>query len=97
LLAICIGVLVPDFLLTLAVVAVERKPRYLLYAPFYVFMRMLDAGITLYTLPCAWRETSNGRWSSPTRRNPVGAVGTAAPSPVEASPELQPDAYSKSA
>ena len=31
---ICLGVLLPDLLLTLVVAAVERRPRYLLYSPF---------------------------------------------------------------
>jgi poly-beta-1,6-N-acetyl-D-glucosamine synthase len=67
--AVCIGVLLPDLLLTLLVATVERRPRYLLYALFFVFMRMVDAGIALYTLPRAWREKSTGRWVSPARRD----------------------------
>ena len=48
---------------------VERRPRYLLYAPFFVIMRTIDAWIALYTLPRAWREKSTGRWVSPARRD----------------------------
>ena len=47
---ICLGVLLPDVLLTLVVAAVERQPRYLLYGLFFVFMRTIDAGIAVYTL-----------------------------------------------
>jgi cellulose synthase/poly-beta-1,6-N-acetylglucosamine synthase-like glycosyltransferase len=67
--AVLFGVLVPDLVLTLVVATVERRPRYLLYAPFFIFMRMIDAGIALYTLPRAWREKSTGRWVSPARRD----------------------------
>jgi biofilm PGA synthesis N-glycosyltransferase PgaC len=65
--AIFLGVLLPDLLLTLAVATVERRPRYLFYGLFFVFMRTIDAAIALYTLPRAWREKSTGRWVSPAR------------------------------
>jgi biofilm PGA synthesis N-glycosyltransferase PgaC len=70
--AIYLGILLPDLLLTLAVAAVEKRPRYLLYGPFFVFMRTIDAAIAVYTLPRAWREKSTGRWVSPARRDPAG-------------------------
>ena len=63
-----IGVLVPDLVMTIVVVVVERRPAMLLFAPFFVFLRVLDAGIALYTLPLAWLTKSDGRWRSPTRR-----------------------------
>jgi poly-beta-1,6-N-acetyl-D-glucosamine synthase len=72
--AISLGVLLPDLLLTLVVAAVERRPRYLLYGLFFVFMRTIDAAIALYTLPRAWREKSTGRWVSPARRDPTGGA-----------------------
>ena len=53
--------------------AVEKRPRYLLYGPFFVFMRTIDAAIAVYTLPRAWREKSTGRWVSPARRDPAGS------------------------
>ena len=71
---ICLGVLLPDLLLTLLVAGVERRPRYLLYGLFFVFMRTIDAAIAVYTLPRAWREKSTGRWVSPARRDPSGGV-----------------------
>jgi poly-beta-1,6-N-acetyl-D-glucosamine synthase len=89
-----LGVLVPDLLLTLTVAAVERRPRYLLYSLFFVFMRTIDAAIALYTLPCAWREKSTGRWVSPARRDPTSG---AALRPAGQSPEWQPDADRKHA
>jgi TPR repeat protein len=69
-----LGVLLPDLLLTVVVAAVERRPRYLLYGLFFVFMRTIDAAIAVYTLPRAWREKSNGRWVSPARRDPTGGA-----------------------
>ena len=71
---IYLGVVLPDLLLTLAVAAVERRPRYLLYSLFFVFMRIIDAAIAVYTLPRAWREKSTGRWVSPARRDPAGGA-----------------------
>ena len=87
--AIGLGVLVPDLLLTLFVAAAERQPRYLLYAPFFVFMRTIDAVIALYTLGRAWREKSTGQWVSPARRDLTGGgaihpVGRLQQRPAEA-------------
>lgn len=52
------------------------QPRLLLLAVFFPFMRMLDAAISLYSVPAAWLSVSNGRWKSPARR-PVGGATTA--------------------
>ena len=62
------GIVLPDVALTLLVTVVERRPRLLLGTMFFLFLRVFDAGIALYTLPLAWFTTSNGRWTSPTRR-----------------------------
>jgi cellulose synthase/poly-beta-1,6-N-acetylglucosamine synthase-like glycosyltransferase len=67
---VALGVLAPDYLLTCAVAIVERRPRYLLYGPLFIVLRVVDAAIALYTLPRAWQERSTGRWVSPTRRAP---------------------------
>ena len=72
--AICLGVLLPDLLLTLVVAAVERQPRYLLYSPLFVFMRTIDAAIAIYTLSRVWLEKSTGRWVSPARHDPIGTA-----------------------
>ncbi|MGD0609717.1 MAG: glycosyltransferase family 2 protein [Streptosporangiaceae bacterium] len=68
---IYLGVLLPDLLLTLVVAAVERRWRYLLYGPLFVFMRTIDAAIAVYTLSRVWREKSTGRWVSPARHDPT--------------------------
>jgi hypothetical protein len=77
--AIGLGVVAPDLALTVVVAMVERQPRYLLYGWLFVFMRVIDAAIALYTLPRAWQEKSTGRWVSPARRGPSGGPGAEPP------------------
>lgn len=69
-------VLLPDYVLTVAVAIAERRPRYLLDGLFFIPMRVTDAAITLASLPRAWRTRSTGRWTSPTRRvvEPTGVL-----------------------
>lgn len=74
--AVLFGVVLPDLLITCAVAVLERQPRLPLLAVFFPFMRMLDAAISLYSVPAAWLSVSNGRWKSPARR-PVGGATTA--------------------
>ncbi|HEX5115358.1 MAG TPA: glycosyltransferase family 2 protein [Pseudonocardiaceae bacterium] len=81
------GILVPDLLMTVLVALLERRPRLLLGAPFFVFLRVLDAATALVTLPLAWVARSDGRWRSPARRALTATAdepaGTTAPAPVE--------------
>jgi biofilm PGA synthesis N-glycosyltransferase PgaC len=79
--AIGLGVLAPDLALTLTVAVVERQPRYVLYGWLFVFMRVIDAAIALYTLPRAWQEKSTGRWVSPARRD-LARDGIPSPGPA---------------
>jgi len=79
--AVLFGVVLPDFLLTCVVAVLERQPRLLTLAVFFPFMRMLDAAISLYSVPMAWLSVSNGRWNSPARR-PVGSALPAAALPA---------------
>ncbi len=62
------GVIAPDLAMTLFVAAVERRPRLLLSAVFFPFMRVLDSAIGLWAIPSAWLANSNGVWKSPARR-----------------------------
>jgi poly-beta-1,6-N-acetyl-D-glucosamine synthase len=62
------GSLVPDLAMTCVVAAIERRPRLLLAAVFFPFMRVLDAAIGLWVIPLAWLARSDGVWKSPTRR-----------------------------
>lgn len=83
--AVLFGVVLPDFLITGLVAALERQPRLLLLAVFFPFMRILDAAISLYSVPVAWLSASNGRWKSPARR-PVGGAAAAALPPAAGGP-----------
>ncbi len=66
--ALVFGILVPDLVMTVVVTLLERRPQLLLCAPFFVFLRVLDAVTALATLPMAWFARSDGRWRSPARR-----------------------------
>ena len=66
--AVLFGVVLPDYLLTCAVAALERQPRLLFLGLFFPLLRMLDAAISLYSVPVAWFSASSGRWKSPARR-----------------------------
>lgn len=63
-----LGVLLPDYLLTVLAALVLRRPRYLLLGLGFPVMRIVDATLCLRMLPRAWRRPSSGRWVSPTRR-----------------------------
>ncbi len=65
---VIIGVLIPDYLLTIMAAWVLRRPRYLLLGFGFPLMRIVDAALCLRVLPMAWRARSSGVWVSPTRR-----------------------------
>ncbi len=65
---VILGVLVPDYLLTIMAACVLRRPRYLLLGIGFPLMRIVDAALCLRVLPMAWRARSSGVWVSPTRR-----------------------------
>jgi cellulose synthase/poly-beta-1,6-N-acetylglucosamine synthase-like glycosyltransferase len=65
---IAVAILLPDYLLTCVVAVLERRPRLLLAGLLFMPIKVTDAAITLYSLPRAWLERSNGHWVSPTRR-----------------------------
>ncbi|WP_430332331.1 glycosyltransferase [Rhodococcus sp. ACT016] len=67
--ALLLGVLVPDFLLTVLAAVVSRRPHYLLYGLAFPVMRIVDAAVCLRTLPLAWRSRDTGVWRSPARRS----------------------------
>jgi cellulose synthase/poly-beta-1,6-N-acetylglucosamine synthase-like glycosyltransferase len=83
---IFLGIFVPEFVMTIVVAVIERRPRLLLAMPFFPFMRILDAAIGLYSIPLAWLASSNGKWKSPARHGPqrTRVPAAAAPSPVSA-------------
>jgi cellulose synthase/poly-beta-1,6-N-acetylglucosamine synthase-like glycosyltransferase len=75
------GIVAPDVLMTVLVAGLERRARLLLCAPFFLFLRVLDAFTALATLPLAWLARSDGRWRSPTRRA-LGAIDDTVVLPV---------------
>lgn len=66
--AVLIGVLLPDYLLTILAVVVTRRPRYLLLGLAFPLIRIVDAAICLASLPQAYFGRSTGTWKSPARR-----------------------------
>ena len=66
--ALLLGAMLPDYILTIFVVCVTRRPRYLLLGLGFPLMRIVDAAICLWTLPQAFLGRSTGSWSSPVRR-----------------------------
>ncbi len=86
------GVGIPDFAMTCLVTIIERRPRLLLSAPFFPFLRVLDAWLGLQAIPMAWLANSNGVWKSPARRKVRHGAVVAAPliQPVAAAAPLAP-------
>lgn len=72
--SVLFGVVIPDYAMTCLVALVERRPRLLLCGLFFLFLRLVDAAIGMYTLPLAWLSRSDGRWRSPTRRKVTEAL-----------------------
>ena len=70
--AVLLGVLIPDYVLTILVAIVTRRPKYLLLGLGFPLMRVVDAAICLRTLPEAYLakrgRQGNGTWKSPVRR-----------------------------
>lgn len=64
---VAIGVFIADYVLTVVIAALERKPILLVYGLGFHVLRWIDAFLFLYTLPLAFVEESDGRWKSPTR------------------------------
>lgn len=65
---ILLGIFLADYVLTVAVAIVERKPVLLLYGLGFGLLRYVDSFMFLYTLPLAFTVKSKGRWTSPKRR-----------------------------
>ena len=52
-----IGVLIPDYLLTIMAALALRQPRYLILGLGFPLMRIVDAGLCLRVLPKAWMRS----------------------------------------
>jgi cellulose synthase/poly-beta-1,6-N-acetylglucosamine synthase-like glycosyltransferase len=66
--ALLFGMLAPDFLLTCVVVLIERHTRYLAAFLAFPVLRFIDAYLALRTLVPGMLRRSDGRWTSPARR-----------------------------
>lgn len=64
---IFIGVFLADYLLTVFVAIVERKPVILLVGLGFIFLRFVDGIIYLISIPEAFLRKSSGTWVSPKR------------------------------
>lgn len=63
-----LAVLLPQFVFTLLVSTLHRRPRYLLYGLGFPILWIVDSVLHLYTLPRAWIDRSTGAWISPARQ-----------------------------
>ncbi|MGB7448107.1 MAG: glycosyltransferase family 2 protein [Ornithinimicrobium sp.] len=70
-----LGIMLPDYLLTCFAAFAERRPRYLFDGLFFLPMRVVDAVVTLVSIPRAWLVRSSGAWTSPTRRDMTDGEG----------------------
>ena len=77
--SVVVGVLIPDYLLTIMAALILRRPRYLLLGLAFPLMRIVDAALCLKVLPKAFAGSSSGVWVSPTRRAiaPAGGIPAA--------------------
>lgn len=66
--ALLFGMLAPDLLLTCLVVLIERRTRFLAAFLAFPVMRLIDAYLALRTVVPGMRRRSDGRWTSPARR-----------------------------
>jgi len=57
-----------DYLMTIAVAIVERKPKLAWWELRAFWLKYIDAWMILRTIPLAFTEKSNGTWIPPTRR-----------------------------
>ena len=65
---ILLGVLLPDFLLTVITALVLRRPGVLVLGLAFPLVRIIDGSICLATVVQAWTRRTTGAWTSPSRR-----------------------------
>jgi cellulose synthase/poly-beta-1,6-N-acetylglucosamine synthase-like glycosyltransferase len=64
---IFVGVFLLDYLVTVIIAIVERKPIILLVGLGFIFLRFIDAIIYFISIPEAILKKSDGTWTSPQR------------------------------
>lgn len=74
-LALLLGVVVPDYLLTVLAAAVTRQRGYLVWGLVFPVLRVVDAWLCLTALLKAVFGRSTGAWKSPARRPMAPAAG----------------------
>jgi cellulose synthase/poly-beta-1,6-N-acetylglucosamine synthase-like glycosyltransferase len=63
-----LGIWLPNIILSFVVGIIKKRPQYFYYAPLFIFLRLIDSFVFLFTLPKAFLTHSSGRWVSPSRR-----------------------------
>jgi biofilm PGA synthesis N-glycosyltransferase PgaC len=84
--ALVLGILVPDFLLTIFATIVDRRPRFIVMGLVFPLLRILDAVLCIRALLSSFLKGSSGRWQSPARRPIAGQIAV----PVSLEPEPVP-------
>jgi len=64
---IIIGVFLIDYCMSIIIGVVNKKPEYLFYGVFFIFMHYITSLILISSLIPGLFQSSNGRWVSPTR------------------------------
>jgi cellulose synthase/poly-beta-1,6-N-acetylglucosamine synthase-like glycosyltransferase len=67
-LALILGVVIPDYLLSVLAAVVSKRPVYLAYGVIFPFFRIVDALLCMVALFEAVFSRSTGSWKSPSRR-----------------------------
>ena len=84
-----LGVVVPDFLLTIFVAIRQRRPAYLLLGLAFLPLRCLDAVLCLRSLWRSRSAQSAGTWTGPTRRGAAPVAVDSAPTVMMAAVPAQ--------
>ena len=67
-LAVALGVLLPDYVLTVIAAIVTKRPLYLVWGAVFPLLRTVDAFLCLRALTRAFNDSATGTWKSPERR-----------------------------
>lgn len=67
-LAVALGVLLPDYLLTVVTALIARRPMFLVWGLLFPLLRALDAFLCLRALVRTFSSSGTGTWKSPERR-----------------------------
>lgn len=58
-----------DYTLSIIAAIGQKRKEYLIFGPFFIFLKFVDAVAFLFAIPKAFFTKSNGKWVSPTRRS----------------------------